>query len=570
MKKMIFISIILLFFSFSISKAQQACLARTAAHIRLVGDSWAHFPAIYAAYDSALAKYGFADYSTVSDGSVLISMTAETWWQNPLARFALETSLNTDAVRPIDIIIVSLGGNDVAFGIRKNDSLNVLDDNLFQARMYMDSIFDFIHAKYPNGQIIWQSYDYPNFNDPCLNLPWNPYCDLWNGRGNPSPYEINRFMAYMTDFQDTVVQGYRSRGKEYMHFYNNLGLMQWRYGQLTPLRFDPFDTYPPRTVPLPYGNMYYPSPLPAMGLLQNDTYHLSPQGYTYLAEAYMRQFISNYFRKGRDTSIYSMGQNYDGWSDANGGSGIGEVLVGKQNPSLDTKGIFSFNTEFIPDEKVIKKASLFFKLKTIKHAYRLGLVFPQHFTLDIKSGTFGNAEIEGTDYSAVNTATDVACFAGKLIGNDYALRADLLPSALQYINKNGITQFSLSTADSNLLSFFNGDTTAFEGPYLDIYYDSISVITKINQQKIDNKMLSVFPNPTSDKITLQLDNTWLHQNILLEIYDSKGILVQTTNELNTSNEQIQLDVSQLAAGGYFISIKTDKMQSVATFIKIDE
>ena len=170
MKKNLCIALFFLFL-FNTTFSQQACQQRTSGHIRLIGDSWAHFPAIYQAYDSALAKYGFADYFAVSNGTALISMTAETWWQHPLARFALEASLRTDASRPIDIVMVSLGGNDVAFKIRKGDSLNVLDNSLNEAKLLMDSIFNFIHEIYPNAQIIWQSYDYTNFNDPCLDFP---------------------------------------------------------------------------------------------------------------------------------------------------------------------------------------------------------------------------------------------------------------------------------------------------------------------------------------------------------------------------------------------------------------
>ena len=117
MKKFLFI-LFAFFYLCNLSFSQEACAQRRTAHIRLVGDSWAHFPAICSAYDSALAKYGFADYFAVSEGSVLISMTAETWWQFPLARFAMEASLGSDGPRPIDVIMVSLGGNDVAFGIK--------------------------------------------------------------------------------------------------------------------------------------------------------------------------------------------------------------------------------------------------------------------------------------------------------------------------------------------------------------------------------------------------------------------------------------------------------------------
>ncbi len=568
MKRFLLI-LFLFFFLNDAGIAQNACEGRRSAHIRLVGDSWVHFPAIYAAYDSALAKYGFPDYFTVSEGSVLISMTAETWWQFPLARLALEATLQSDAPIPIDVIMVSLGGNDVAFGISKGDSLSVLDNDLQLARLFMDSIFDFIHQTYPNGQIIWQSYDYPNFNDPCLNLPWNPYCDLWERRGYPTPYEINRFMAYMTDFQDTVVQGYRNSGKQYMHFYNNLGLQQWRYGQTTPLRYEPFGTYPPRSVTLPYGNMNYPSPLLAMGLLNNDTYHLGPQSYTYLAEAYMRQFISNYLRRERDTSTHSMGQNFDGWVSANNISGIGDVLVGKRN-AQNTRGIFSFNTAYIPDNKVIKKAYLFLKCKNIKTLYPLSITFPQTFSLDIKSGTFGNAEIEGSDYNETASLNDVACFAGKLRGVDYALRADLHTDALQFINKTGVTQFRLDVTDDNLITFFNGDTTEFEGPFLDIYYDTTTIISGvINKQNVDRN-LKIFPNPATTDITLSLNKEWLYKKSTLSIFNTEGKFISSETINKITDSELKIDVSKLAAGGYFISIEDDKDKAVGTFVKVRE
>ncbi|MCC6571112.1 MAG: hypothetical protein IT274_05770, partial [Chitinophagales bacterium] len=70
-------------FSCFTAYSQDACAKKIEPRIRLVGDSWAHFPAIYQAYDSALAKYGFPDMYTKSSGSALISMTAETWWQFP-------------------------------------------------------------------------------------------------------------------------------------------------------------------------------------------------------------------------------------------------------------------------------------------------------------------------------------------------------------------------------------------------------------------------------------------------------------------------------------------------------
>ena len=565
MKKLILLFTAILF-SLSFIHAQDACSQRTSTRVRLVGDSWLHFPQIYQAYDSALAKYGFPDVGVIGDGSVLISMTAETWWQFPIARLALDAALNSDAGRPIDIVIVSLGGNDVGFGFHSGDSLSVVDEDLYTAKLFMDSIFDHIHAKIPNAQIIWQSYDYPNFQDPCIDFPWDPYCDTWIGHGYFTAYEVNRFLGYLTAYQDSVV---RASNKPYLHFYNANGLMQWHYGQTTPLRYAPFGSYAPRTVAFPGGDINYPTPHIAMGLGGIDAYHLSPDSYTVLAEFYVRKFISNYLRRGRDTSIYSLGQNTDGWIDVNTNTGIGKVLVGKNN-SQDTKGVFTFNTSVIPANKKVKKAVLFLKAKTVARNYPVGTVFPQNFVLDIKSGTFGNDVIEGSDFAAVATATDIACFAGNLRGNNYTLRAELDDDILQYINKNGLTQFRLSTTDNNLITFYNGDTTEFEAPYLDLYYDTTNIITSINSKKDIKESLQIFPNPAKNEITLEVGKEWLYKKSTLTIFDTKGAVILNTTYDKIPMETLKINISSLPVGGYFISLENNENKSVGTFIKSND
>ncbi len=555
-------SLPLVFFLITLSAgfAQNACRQKIETHLRLVGDSWMQFPVIYQSYDSALAKYGFPDYNSTGDGTALISMTAETWWQFPLAHLALESSLSTDVNRSIDVVIISLGGNDVVFHIHVGDSLSVLDDDLDDAKLFMDSIFGLIHDKEPNAQIIWQSYDYPNFTDPCMDYSWDPYCNLWASRGYPTPYDMNRVVKYLTDYDDSVVRGYNL---PYIHFFNANGLMQWQFGQVQPLRYAPFGTYPPRSVPFPGGNMDYPTPYPAMGLGGIDTYHLGQQGFFYHAEFYMRKFISNYLRRNRDTTFHSLGQNFDGWTDANHVTGTGNVLVGKRN-TVNTKGIFSFNT-FVPDGKVVKKAALFLKEKTLTTPFPISEVFPQTFKLDIKTGAFGNDGIEGDDYNAVSSSDDVACFAGNLRGDGYTLRADLHDDALKYINKNGLTQFRLEFSDDNLINFYNGDTAEFEGPYLDLYFENDVSTGIVNHQVID-QTLKVYPNPAINEITLQLNKEWQKKDISVNIYDTKGALVSAKKMDKVQNE-IKMDISSLADGGYFVSIEDNENKSVGTFVK---
>jgi hypothetical protein len=283
----------------------------------------------------------------------------------------------------------------------------------------------------------------------------------------------------------------------------------------------------------------------------------------------MRKFINNYLRRERDTSVYSMGQSYDGWVSSNTITGTGDVQIGKRN-AQNTRGIFSFNTDFIPDNKIIKKAFLFLKCKDIKTPYPLGNPFPQSFTLDIKSGTFGNSTIEASDYNETASLSDVACFTGSLLGKDYTLRADIHANALQYINKTGFTQFRLDVSDDNLITFFNGDTTEFEGPYLDIYYDTTSIVSGVINKQNTDRTLQLFPNPATTDVTIRLNKEWLNKKFAVSIFNTEGKFISSEVYDRIMSSELNIDVRKLAAGGYFISVEDDERKSVGTFVKVRE
>jgi hypothetical protein len=286
-----------------------------------------------------------------------------------------------------------------------------------------------------------------------------------------------------------------------------------------------------------------------------------------LADFYLRKYIANYLRKDRDTSVYSEALDRDGWVRSDNQTGTGEIQMGK-SPSNVTKGIISFNTAFIPDTVRIKRASLFLKNKTIATKFPLSTVFPDFIKLDIKKGAFGNDQVEASDFSEPASASDVACVAGNLRGNDYALRFDLHEDALQYINKTGITQFRIEMTEENFIRFYNGDTTEFEGPYLDLYYDTTTVTAVINKKNIGT--LQLYPNPAKNEITLQLSREWLYKKSDVTIYDSKGAVVSTVNYNKITGEELKIDVEKLAAGNYFISIENADNKMTGTFIKMRE
>jgi hypothetical protein len=82
--------------------------------------------------------------------------------------------------------------------------------------------------------------------------------------------------------------------------------------------------------------------------------------------------------------------------------------------------------------------------------------------------------------------------------------------------------------------------------------------------------LSVFPNPVKNEITVQVNKEWLYSKSVINIYNTQGAIVYTTAIANILQQEFKLDVSQLAAGGYFISIENEQTKSVGSFIKVKE
>ena len=61
-------------------------------------------------------------------------------------------------------------------------------------------------------------------------------------------------------------------------------------------------------------------------------------------------------------------------------------------------------------------------------------------------------------------------------------------------------------------------------------------------------MISLYPNPTSDKITLKSDQTVEGD---FEIIDPLGKLVQTGN---CNGKEVEIDLNQLSSGNYILRL----------------
>ncbi|HXU25944.1 MAG TPA: T9SS type A sorting domain-containing protein, partial [Bacteroidia bacterium] len=87
-----------------------------------------------------------------------------------------------------------------------------------------------------------------------------------------------------------------------------------------------------------------------------------------------------------------------------------------------------------------------------------------------------------------------------------------------------------------------------------------TVTTSVNELKLKNEGLNIYPNPTSGVFTIALSNTNA-EKVNISITNILGELVYTAQEENTGTEFIkQLNLQNLVCGTYFVQIKnSDKI-----------
>jgi len=97
------------------------------------------------------------------------------------------------------------------------------------------------------------------------------------------------------------------------------------------------------------------------------------------------------------------------------------------------------------------------------------------------------------------------------------------------------------------------------------YVDNLSfgsLITSIPEQTSENTSFSLFPNPASDIITLNIENT-NNTDLTLNIYNVAGTMVKS--EMHKQNNS-QINVSDLSNGIYMVEIKSKALSGIQKLI----
>ena len=116
---------------------------------------------------------------------------------------------------------------------------------------------------------------------------------------------------------------------------------------------------------------------------------------------------------------------------------------------------------------------------------------------------------------------------------------------------------------SNISSMLELDDTLYIAANGTIWKRSISDFVGITENTPNNK-LSLFPNPATNTLSLNLSQLQKLQNASLSIYDIQGkqLLHQNINE-----EQTQIDISSFAKGIYIVKLQTEKETLQSKFVK---
>jgi hypothetical protein len=88
----------------------------------------------------------------------------------------------------------------------------------------------------------------------------------------------------------------------------------------------------------------------------------------------------------------------------------------------------------------------------------------------------------------------------------------------------------------------------------------ISTVTAIEEAKGINLSVTAYPNPTTDYLTLSIDNSEV-SNLSYELYDTSGKLLQNKT---ITDKQTSIVISDLVPATYFVKI-IQNMNEVKTF-----
>lgn len=120
-------------------------------------------------------------------------------------------------------------------------------------------------------------------------------------------------------------------------------------------------------------------------------------------------------------------------------------------------------------------------------------------------------------------------------------------------------------ATTTLSNANNTLTQGFQQPFTNTF-------VVISEDSDEPSLVSVFPNPAIDQLTIQIEGNEAKE-YSLTVYNMLGqvALCATANSDLNGYTQIQLDISSLSTGNYYLRIfNDDRLVSIAKIIKLNQ
>ncbi len=523
------------------------CTETSTPKILLVGDSWAWFMSTQSIINIELKAWGHSDYTFVSDAIVAENGAETNDFLKADKKAEIQSLLNANPT--IEVVHLSIGGNDFLgdWNISMTPGqVDTLTSNVFTR---LDSVIQFIKSCKPGIKVFWSGYVYPNFAEPINDMaPFQtsqPFYGTWHGMGDPTFLQINTLLNGISLEFDSI---YANDPQVESNICT--GLMQYLYGQTSPMSVPPSGTYAPFTQPLPFGDPNYPSPKTAMNDygFTKDCFHLSANSYKAFFGYHMQKFYQKYLMD--DLYLLSANNSETGTVSSQGNVAASLSLGSASGEDFAT--VLSFNTTTMADT-TLAKASLFIRRQSLTGTNPLSGALE----VTVKNGNLGTtANVEAADYTATGDASGAPCQFGSIANNDDWVRLDLPVQALPFITNAAGTQIIIkATGATGKVDFYDSSNPEF-APILNLKYGQTP--SGINEATKETAF-TVYPNPTSGKLTIKANG----ENIrTLEITNSLGQVVLHPTLLNNS-----IDISTLAAGLYTLSVTTNNGTSSQLILK---
>lgn len=156
------------------------------------------------------------------------------------------------------------------------------------------------------------------------------------------------------------------------------------------------------------------------------------------------------------------------------GTGSQALSIGDNTSQKQFRSILSFDTS---PSSISANAEIVGASLSLRRGYSSVAGSFGRLVADIKTGTFGTATLEITDFQAAASATDVIPSFPIPAVNEELTEGELASSSLNYISRTGQTQFrirfqSATDNDSNgdILGFYSGENTTANIPILIVRY----------------------------------------------------------------------------------------------------